>query len=1073
MGALMRSIDWSNTPIGPVESWSPTLRTMLRLLLVNRLPMVLWWGPDFIQFYNDPFWFALGARHLRSMGQPASECWAEIWHIIGPPIETPFRGGDPTWMDDIFLELNRKGFVEETHWTIAYSPVLDDSAPGGIGGVIGTLSEISKMVVAERRLSLLCGLGARSSEATTAEDACAIAAESFGQHKEDVPFALLYLLSDDRKYARLAGAVGVAIGQAEGNLNIDLSAEPSSDQPWPLAEALRSEAMQVVEDLQSKLSNVPAGPWSDPPRSAVVCPVPSNIAHQLAGLLVMGISSRLVFDERHRGFCELVTSQIAMAIANARANRGVLEREPSLRKAAQAAAGAQVETILDSITDQLFAFSTDWRFTYLNPRAAEQMLALGKDPEAVVGQVLWDVFPDPPNEQALRRVMTERVSVTDELFYAPLGEWVENHIWPSADGGIVTFQRYITGRKQTEWALQVSEERFRRYFELGLIGMAITSPAKGCVEVNDELCRILGYEREELLRMSWADITHPDDLAADIANFNRVIAGEIDGYSMDKRWIRKDSRIIDSTMAAKCVRRADGSVNYFIGLVEDITERKRVEAALRRSEANLAEGQRISHTGSWAWNAASEEMFCSQEFLRIFGLDAGTAHPTHETFLQLIHPADVERVRQTFERAVETSTAYEAEYRVVRPDGALRHIHNQAYPVFNESGALLEYVGTAVDITARKRAEEKLGESERRFRLLVESIPHHVWSFRPDGSLGYWNQRLSDYTGLSDDELRRGGWAALHPDDVARAREKWQEAWAQGAEYLMEERLRGRDGRYRRFVCRAVPVKDEQGRPAEWFGTNSDVENFRQADEALHKLQAELAHVARVTTLGELAASIAHEVNQPLTAVITGAHACARWLASEPPNLAEANSTVQRIVRDANRAAEVIARIRAFLQRGAAQAAVDINEVIAQVVAMARGEIRTQGVTLVLAPAAGLPPIVGDRIQLQQVILNLVINGIDAMSQVTKRTRTLEIEAGRHGVDALRVAVRDSGVGLPSGHRDRIFEAFHTTKPHGMGMGLAISRSIVEAHGGTLWASPNDGPGTTFQFTLPVAPMGI
>jgi PAS domain S-box-containing protein len=439
------------------------------------------------------------------------------------------------------------------------------------------------------------------------------------------------------------------------------------------------------------------------------------------------------------------------------------------------------------------------------------MRTLGKDPDAVIGKVLWDVFPHVPNEAAVRRIMAGRVPATDELFYPPLGQWVENHWYPSADGGIVNFQRYITARKRREAALRTSEERFRRYFDLGLIGMAITSPSKGCVEVNDELCRMLGYERAELLRMPWTDITHPDDIAADVANFNRVLAGEIGGYSMDKRWIRKDGRVIDTIMSAKCVRRADGSVDYFVGLVQDITERK-----------------------------------------------------------------------------------------------------------------------------------------------------------------------------------------------------------------------------------------------------------------LLHKLQGELAHVARVATLGELAASIAHEVNQPLAAVVTNGHAALRWLAATPPDLDEATETLGRLVRDANRAAEVIARIRTFLkQDGPRVAVMDLDKVIAEVITMVAGEISAHGVSLFVQPAAGLPPAAADRIQLQQVILNLVMNAIEAMSTVTERPRTLEIEVGRHD-DALLFAVRDSGVGLPPGQVDLIFDAFHTSKPSGMGMGLAISRSIVEAHGGRLWATSNEGPGATFQFTLPL-----
>jgi PAS domain S-box-containing protein len=831
-------MDWSTTPIGPVDAWSPTLRTMVRLILSNRLAMLLWWGPQFCQLYNDAFRRALGAKHPRSMGQPASECWPEIWGVIGPKIETPFRRGSATWTDDLLLEANRGGLNQETHWAIVYSPVPDDSASSGIGGVIGTANDITDKVVSQRRLQMLRNLAARSAEASTPEQACAVAAQTLAQQPEDAPFSLLYLLSDDLAQARLAGASGLTMGLPDSPIEVDLAAESSREQPWPLAQAARSKQLHAIEHLQRKLVHVPAGPWADPPRSAVVCPIASNLPHRLAGLLVLGVSSRLVFDDHYRGFCDLVCGQIAASIA----------------------------------------------------RACEQQRERAQAPAARSHEEL-------------------------------AGELIE--------------------RRHTEEALRASEERFRRYFDLGLIGMAITSPSKGCLEVNDELCRVLGYERSELLQMTWAQITHPDDLDADVAQFGRVLAGEIDGYRLDKRWIRKDGRIIDSIMAAQCVRRADGSVDYFVGLVLDTTE--------------------------------------------------------------------------------------------------------------------------------RKRAEKSLGESEKRFRLLVESIPHHVWSVRPGGSLAYWNQRLADYVDVAPEALRDGTWAAIYPDDTELVKAAWQQAWMLGTGYEMEQRIRGRDGLYRRFVSRGVPIQDEQGRPVEWFGTDTDVEEHRQAEEALHKTRSELAHVSRVMTMGELAASISHEVNQPLAAIVANAGACARWLAAEPPNHGEAQDAVARVIRDANRATNVVAGIRAFLKREESLVPLSINDVIREVVALTQRELAAHRVSLGVDLAHALPRVKADRIQLQQVMLNLVMNALEAMEPVTAQPRFLNIRTARGNARTVIISVCDSGVGLDPEQRDRIFDAFHTTKPLGMGMGLAISRSIVEAHGGRLWASANPDCGETFYFTVPYA----
>jgi signal transduction histidine kinase len=318
MGELIRSIDWAETPLGPIESWPPTLRTMVGLLLANRFPLLLWWGPEYVQLYNDAYRPIPGAKHPRSMGQPARECWAEIWHILRPLVDTPYHGGPPTWNDDILLEIDRHGFLEETHFTIAYSPVPDATAPGGIGGVLATVHEITTQVIQARRVAALRDLGARSAEAKTAEEACAIAAEAFGRHDRDVPFALLYLVDGDGRTARLAGRcpAGGDVDESFAPAVISLDADDTT--AWPLAAAL-TDRVQVVDGLDRRFTRVPKGPWADPPRQALVLPVPSSIPQKIAALLVVGISARIELDDHYRGFFELATAQVATALANARA----------------------------------------------------------------------------------------------------------------------------------------------------------------------------------------------------------------------------------------------------------------------------------------------------------------------------------------------------------------------------------------------------------------------------------------------------------------------------------------------------------------------------------------------------------------------------------------------------------------------------------------------------------------------------------------------------------------------------------------------------------------------------------
>jgi PAS domain S-box-containing protein len=374
----------------------------------------------------------------------------------------------------------------------------------------------------------------------------------------------------------------------------------------------------------------------------------------------------------------------------------------------------------------------------------------------------------------------------------------------------------------------------------------------------------------------------------------------------------------------------------------EMIERKRSEEKLQRSETYLAEGQRISQTGSWVWNVSTGELFWSDEQFRIFDLDPNWGPPSLSAALQLIHPDDRPGVQQSLEKALRETSHSEWDCRIVTLKGDIKIVHTTAHPVF-ASGILAEYVGTTMDISARK-----------------------------------------------------------------------------------------------------------------------------QAEDALNEAREELTRVSRAVTIGELAASIAHEVNQPLAAVVTNASAGLRWLAGDTPNLDEARQVLRRIIRDSNRASDVIAKIRSLVQKAVtAKEEFDLKEAIAETITLAQAEMRRRDVALCIEMPDDLPAVIGDRVQLQQVMLNLIMNGIDAMSEVSNRPRELVVAAAQDLSDKIRVSVRDSGTGVQPQNLARVFEAFYTTKPHGIGIGLSISRSIIEAHGGRLWAVQNESPGATFQFTLP------
>ena len=321
MAGLIACKNWAETPIGAAESWSPTLRTIVNFLLASRFPLLLWWGPEYTQIYNDAYAPILGVKHPhKALGQPVSKCWNEIWHVLQPLIDTPFHGGPATWMEDIELEINRSGRIEESHFTVAYSPVPDETAPSGIGGVLATVHEITEKIVGERRVAILRDLGAVAGEAKTAEEACSTAADVLSKYPKDFPLALLYLNDVDGQHTRLVGCSHVAQGEPGAPSVIELHRDLAADATWPLSQVMRTLGTVIATELTDRFQgNVPRGVWSESPSQAAVVPVRSSHASHLAGFLVAGISAGLRCDEAYLSFLDLAARQIATSIANARA----------------------------------------------------------------------------------------------------------------------------------------------------------------------------------------------------------------------------------------------------------------------------------------------------------------------------------------------------------------------------------------------------------------------------------------------------------------------------------------------------------------------------------------------------------------------------------------------------------------------------------------------------------------------------------------------------------------------------------------------------------------------------------
>jgi PAS domain S-box-containing protein len=481
----------------------------------------------------------------------------------------------------------------------------------------------------------------------------------------------------------------------------------------------------------------------------------------------------------------------------------------------------------------------------------------------------------------------------------------------------------------------------------------------------------------------------------------------------------------------------------------------------------------MTHTGSWAWNVRTEALFWSREIFRIFDYDPEMT-PTWDSLLKRVHPEDRLKIeqRKEMEFTQKEWTVSEIDFRIVVSDGTIKHLHSIAHPMMDESGNITEVVGTIVDVTERKRAEEALQRSEA-YLADAQRLTHTgSWAFNARGGGDYWSEEnfriwgFDPQRGAPDLEtlLQR-----IHPEDRDRVRESRVKALQARRDYDLQFRIVLPGGTTKHIQVSARPVFSATGDLIEVVGTHVDITERKRAEEERERwrqLEADLAHMNRVTMLGELASSLAHEINQPIAAAITSANACLRWLERNPPDLERARAAAKRIENDGSRAAEIIQRLRAFYKTGAPpeRELVDINEVAGEMLALLGNEATRHSISLRTELAPQLPQIMADRVQLQQVLMNLMLNGIEAIAD-GEGELTIRSQSTEDGF--LLTSVSDTGVGLPDEKPDRIFNAFYTTKPQGTGMGLAISRSIIEAHGGRLWATANSERGATFHFSLP------
>jgi hypothetical protein len=495
----------------------------------------------------------------------------------------------------------------------------------------------------------------------------------------------------------------------------------------------------------------------------------------------------------------------------------------------------------------------------------------------------------------------------------------------------------------------------------------------------------------------------------------------------------------------------------------DIQERKHVAVDLHESERNLRLVLNRIPAFVHTVTPTGQLEFVNDTMMEFFGK---TLEELND-WTTVVYPDDVLRVGNGLRNAWDSGVAFEVEARLLRADGVYRWFLERGLPLRQPDGGIVRWCHHLTDIDDKKRAEEALRASERNLRLIVDSIPGAVIVQNSSGDIEFVNQQATQHFGAGIEEFKAYLKCGLvHEEDSPQFAAEQERAFASGQAFEHEFRGRRADGVYRWIHQRTLPLKDNADRVVCWYGLLIDVHEQKMALEALRRTQAKLSRASQIATVAELSASIAHEINQPLAAVVTNGHACLNWLSAEMPNVERAVLSAEKVIRNGNNAAQVVQRMRALFQHAPpSMDRLNMNEIVEEVCGLMRDEAQRKAVMLRTDLHPNLPDVIADRVQLQQLLANLTRNAIEAMEPIIDRPKEISIKSASDS-QGIVVHVADFGVGISD--TESVFEPFVTTKAKGMGMGLAICRSIVEAHEGRIWATSNEGAGATFSFSLPI-----
>jgi len=635
---------------------------------------------------------------------------------------------------------------------------------------------------------------------------------------------------------------------------------------------------------------------------------------------------------------------------------------------------------------------------------------------------------------------------------------------------------------ETDGSLEEGLDLYRITFEQSGIGLAHLTPEGRFLRVNQKYCDLVGYSEEELLGLSPEDFSHPDDQRLDYGHLSQILSEKGGVQTRERRLLSKDGEstwVLETLFSVQ--ERAGGPV-YFLNAMRDISEKKQAEEAFRESEERLLRAQSIARIGFFDLNLKTNEVNWSRNVYELAGIGSQTP-VTRETTEGLMHPEDRGYVIENLDSAIEGLFDLSLDFRVVRPDGEVIWVHARTNLERDEHGEPVSLLGTVVDVTDRKVAEGKLIGSEERFRSLMEQSPLGVVIFTPDGKISQVNPAwargwglddlalarvMAEFNYLADSQIEEFGFMPMVEHAFAGGSIVLPLIEYSGKRAVEEMGLGGIEPTTIWIQTYLYSIKDVQGSVINVVGINMDLTDFKRIERESREQRDALARMERTSSMGLLTGSIAHELNQPLTGILSNAQAAEMIIAAGQWQEDEMEEILGVIVSDAKRARDVVLNLRElYAQQDAEPEPVDLNAIVDAATQLLRSELDGQNVTLLTEHAPFVPMVEGNRIQLEQVLVNLILNGMQAMMSLDRGDRHLRVETEFRGHE-VGAWVEDRGEGIDLERLDKIFEPLATWRPGGMGMGLAVSNSIIGAHGGQMWAENRPDGGARVGFFIPV-----